>query len=80
MARTFAATVDAAHARATLGETLGLLANVIGPILAQGVIIRRPNVLALAERLDLNRRAVRYVQQLRNKYGTGPLLLRTLDG
>jgi cytochrome P450 len=61
---------------ATLGETLGVLADVIVPTVAKGVIIRRPTVVGLAERLDLDRRAVRRVQRLRNRYGEGPLLLR----
>lgn len=62
--------------KATVRETLGVLADVIGPTMAKGVVIRRPKVMAVAERLDLDRRAVRRVQQLRDKYGRGPLLLR----
>lgn len=61
---------------ATLGETLGVIADVILPTLAKGVIIRRPPAVALAERLDLDRRAIRRLQRLRDTYGTGPLLLR----
>jgi cytochrome P450 len=62
--------------KATLGETLAVLADVILPTLAKGVLIRRPPVVALAERLGLDRRAVRRLQRLRDRYGTGPLLLR----
>lgn len=61
--------------KATLAETLMVAAEVLAPILGQGVIIRRPRVLKLADKLDLNRRAVKRLQQLRNKYGTGPLML-----
>jgi cytochrome P450 len=61
--------------RATLRDTLLLLGDVVLPVVARGVIIRRPRVLALAERLQLDRRAVRRMQALRSTYGTGPLLL-----
>lgn len=62
--------------RATVGETLAVIAGVVVPNLAKGVIIRRPRAVAMAERLGLDRRAIRRLQQLRDKYGTGPLLLR----
>jgi cytochrome P450 len=62
--------------RASVRETLGVLADVITPNLAKGVIIRRPKVVALAERLQLDRRAVRRLQALRNRHGGGPLMLR----
>jgi cytochrome P450 len=62
--------------KATLRETLGIIAEVVVPNLAKGVIIRRPRAVAMAERLGLDRRAIRRLQQLRDKYGTGPLLLR----
>jgi cytochrome P450 len=68
---------DTAHlTRASVTDTLGVLAGVMAPILARGVIIRRPRVVALAERLDLDRRAVRRMQRLHDEYGPGPLLLR----
>jgi cytochrome P450 len=76
MAATETTTRQTSLPTATLGETLGALAEVIIPTVAKGVIIRRPNVVAMAERLDLDKRAVRRMQRLRNKYGTGPLLLR----
>jgi len=66
----------AALPRATVGETIGLLADVFLPNVAKGVIIRRPPVVAMAERLGLDRRAVRRMQRLRDKYGQGPLMLR----
>jgi cytochrome P450 len=69
-------TTRSALPKATLPETLGVLTDVIGPTLAKGVIIRRPTMVALAERWDLDRRAVRRMQRLRNTYGSGPLLLR----
>src|SRR4051812_7806275 len=62
--------------KATVGDTLGMVADVIIPTVAKGALIRRPTVVALAERLDLDRRAVRRMQRLRERYGDGPLLLR----
>ena len=53
-----------------------ILASVVAPILARGVILRRPRVVALAERLDADRRAVRALQRLRRRYGPGPVRLR----
>jgi cytochrome P450 len=62
-------------ARAGIGDTLGAVRQVILPTINKGVIVRRPKVVALAERLDLDRRAVRRMQKLRAKYGGGPLIL-----
>jgi len=60
---------------ASIKDTLAVLADVIVPTLGKGVLIRRPRVVALAERLSLDKRAVRRLQSLRRKYGAGPLLL-----
>jgi cytochrome P450 len=62
--------------QASLADTLGVLAEVVLPTLAKGVIMRRPKVMQLSERLDLNRRAVLRLRGLRERYGDGPLLLR----
>lgn len=59
---------------ATLRETVQVLADVIVPNVAKGVIIRRRRAKALIERFDLDRRGIRRVQQLHEKYGDGPLL------
>jgi len=56
-------------------DTLALAVDVLAPTFAKGVIIRRPAVVALAERLELDRRAIGRMQKLRNKYGRGPLML-----
>jgi len=61
---------------ASVLDTLAVLAEVVIPTIAKGVIVRRPSTVALAERLDLDGRAVRRMQILRNTYGEGPLLLR----
>lgn len=73
-------TAQAALPKAILRETLGVIADVIVPTLAKGVIIRHPKMVVLAEWLGLDRRAVRRMQRLRNKYGDGPLLLRIRYG
>ncbi len=70
-------TENALVPRATLRETLAVFTEVLVPVISRGVIIRRPTVVAVAERLDLDRRAVHRMQRLRDTYGTGPLLLRT---
>ena len=62
--------------RATFADALGISAGVTIPTLAKGVIVRRPKMVALAERFELDQRAVRRMQRLRNKYGSGPLLMR----
>jgi len=66
--------------KATLQETLAVTTDILAPTLAKGPIIRRPRMVGLAERFDLDRRAVRRMQELRDKYGTGPLMLRTPPG
>ena len=57
-------------------DSLRILFGVFLPTVAKGVIIRRPTMLAIADRLDLDRRAVRSMQRLRAEYGSGPVLLR----
>jgi cytochrome P450 len=66
---------DATVPKATAAETFSLIAGAAGPVLAKGPIIRRPKVMAVAGHLDLTRGAVRLMQRLRNKYGTGPVLV-----
>lgn len=56
-------------------DTLALAVDVLAPTFAKGVIVRRPAVVALAEKLELDRRAIGRMQKLRNKYGSGPLML-----
>ncbi|MDP2354469.1 MAG: cytochrome P450 [Beijerinckiaceae bacterium] len=60
--------------RASAWDTITLLTDVIIPTLGKGVIIRRPRMVGLAERLGLDSRAVRRMQALRKKYGKGPLI------
>jgi cytochrome P450 len=62
--------------RASVADTARVFRDVFVPMVAQGVILRRPRVLALAERLDTDGRATRRIAALRNRYGNDPLLLR----
>jgi cytochrome P450 len=48
---------------------------VLAPLIARGVIVRRPRVVALEERLDADRRAVRRLRRVRDRYGPGPVSL-----
>lgn len=61
--------------RATSAETSQILRDVLVPMAAKGPIARRPGVVAVVERLDLEGRAVRRVQALAEKYGRGPLIV-----
>src|SRR3954462_9434895 len=57
-------------------DTAGVVLDVMLPLFAQGVIVRRPRVVAVAERLDADRRAIRRIEAPRDRYGAGPGLLR----
>lgn len=73
-------TTRASLPTATLSETMQVTSDILIPTLAKGPIIRRPRMVALTERFELDRRAVRRMQRLRDTYGSGPLLLRTPPG
>ncbi len=62
-------------ATASFPDTVKLLADVVIPTVAKGPIIRRPSVVRLVERFDLDARAVRRVQSLRDIYGSVTLQL-----
>lgn len=61
---------------ATIVESIAVFATVELPLIAKGVIIRRPRMVGLAERFDLDRRAVQRLQRLRARHGRGPLRIR----
>jgi cytochrome P450 len=61
---------------ASAADTAAALSQVLLPVVARGVILRRPKVVAAAERFDLDRRAVELMQRLAARYGPGPLQLR----
>ena len=49
------------------GDTAGVMLDVVLPLFAQGLLARRPRVVALAERLDADRRAIRRIGALRDR-------------
>src|SRR4051812_33975241 len=57
-------------------HSVGFWLRVALPTLAKGVIIRRPWVVALAERFDLDARAVRYAEKLQTLYEERSVLIR----
>src|SRR5215218_2803407 len=61
--------------RASAVDTARALNDVLLPLVARGMIVRRPPVVAVLDRLDADRRAIRRMQRLRDRYGPGPLLL-----
>ena len=63
-----------------VGDALSLVARVVLPTVAKGVIIRRRRLVALAERMDWDRRAVRLLQRLRRTHGPGPLFIGPVAG
>jgi cytochrome P450 len=62
-------------ATAGLKDRIAFVADVVAPTLAKGPLVRRPRVVSVAERLDLDARAVRRMAALRDTYGDGPLLV-----
>jgi len=62
--------------RAGVGETVRLAATALAPMLARGIIVRRPRLVRLADRLQVDDRAVRALQRSRRRHGPGPLWLR----
>jgi cytochrome P450 len=66
---------QASPTTASVIDTLKILTEVVIPTAAKGPIIRRPKVVGLTERLDLDARAVRRMQTVRDTYGQGPLKL-----
>ncbi|SDF53809.1 cytochrome P450 [Klenkia brasiliensis] len=71
-----ATTSPAPVSRAGVVETLRLTGAALAPMLARGIILRRPPLVRLADRLQLDDRAVRALQASRRRHGDGPLLLR----
>ncbi|MCP2334864.1 cytochrome P450 [Actinomadura rupiterrae] len=61
--------------RASVADTLRVLAAVVAPTVAKGVLARRPRVVAAEEQVDADGHAVRLLTELRGRYGHEPLLL-----
>lgn len=57
-------------------ETATFVANVFLPTVAKGPIIRRPKIVALAEKFQLDERAAATLEQLTAKHPVSPVLLR----
>ena len=53
-----------------------IVARLLLPKLAEGVIVRRPAAMAAARRLGSDRRSVDLLDGLRARYGPGPVRLR----
>jgi cytochrome P450 len=70
--------LPARHSVPKLGffDTLGVLGDVLLPAIAKGPIVRRRTMLAVAEFFDLDRRAIRRMQRVRNTHGPGPQMLK----
>ncbi len=61
--------------KASPADTARVVSKVLLPLAARGLIVRRPPVVQVAERLDLDRGAVDELVRLRDRYGPGPVLL-----
>jgi hypothetical protein len=62
--------------QASAADTARIFGKVLLPLAARGLIVRRPPIVQVAERMDLDRSAVQELQRLRRRYGSGPVLLR----
>src|SRR2546421_8682129 len=63
---------------ASLLEGLRFTLLVALPNVVQGLFQRRPGVVAIARRLDIDRRAAGSVAALRRRYGEGPIWVRVM--
>lgn len=67
---------DKPPAKASIVDTARVVAGVLAPTLAGGVIKRRPRGMALADRLQVDRTGTSLLLSLRARYGGRPLRLR----
>jgi hypothetical protein len=63
---------------ASTRDTVGIVAEVLLPLVARGLIVRRPRVESILERIDADDRAIRRLQALRAQHGPTPLRIRIL--
>ncbi len=68
--------LDRGLAHASAADTARVLGLAVAPIIAKGVIARRPRAVALTAQLDTDARGVRELHRVRDRYGTGPVRLR----
>jgi cytochrome P450 len=73
--RCMATTTSTDLPRASAGDTALVAAEVLLPLVARGVIARRPSVVRLQQLLDADTRAVRRLERVRQTYGPGPVVL-----
>ena len=73
---TASAVLDRDVSRLSAYESAATVAEVLVPLLARGVIARRPAVVGLLERVAADRRAVARLQVIRARHGGGPAVLR----
>ena len=59
--------------RLSVGDTLRFVRDVGGPLVARGLIIRRPRVVRALEVAGADRRAVAFMARMRDRYGDGPI-------
>jgi cytochrome P450 len=57
-------------------DTTRVLAKVLLPTLAKGVIVRRPGVMAFSEKMQSDATAIDTMRHLRDRYGPEPVRLR----
>ncbi len=69
-------TTPASLPRITAAESLSVLLAVGGPLIAKGVIIRRPPVVRLLQATGAEKTGIRMLQDLRRRYGDGPVMMR----
>jgi cytochrome P450 len=55
---------------------MGIGMGVLDLNIAKGPIIRRPTMVGISEKLDLDKKSVQLMQGLRDKYGPGPVMIR----
>jgi cytochrome P450 len=67
---------DSRLPRASLADTIRILLVAAAPLIAKGLIVRRPKVVHLLALSAAERRGVLLLARMRRKYGDGPLLLR----
>ena len=60
----------------SLLETASVLIGAGGPLLAKGIIVRRPWVVRLLQATAAEQVAVRLLQAIRRRHGTGPVMMR----
>lgn len=61
--------------RISAADTAATVAEVLVPLAARGLIVRRPRMTGALAALDADRRAIQRLQALRDRYGAGPALL-----